>query len=43
MADFFMVSRIDNPTYLYYRVPHNYLNSKFEFQPIKAFEKFSYA
>ncbi len=25
-----------------YRVPHNYLNSKFGFQSTKAFEKFSY-
>ncbi len=26
-----------------YRVPHNYLNLRFEFQPAKAFEKFNYA
>jgi hypothetical protein len=25
-----------------YRVPHNYLNSRFEIQPLKAFEKFTY-
>ena len=26
----------------YYRVPHNYLNSGFEFQPTNAVEKFNY-